>query len=162
MRWLRHLAHGPRARRHFPADTLQAIQDAIAESERGHHGEIAFAVEARLPVADVLRHRTARERAHQVFSDLRVWDTRHNSGVLVYVLLADRAIEIVADRGVAARVNQAEWDAVCRLMEGHFSAGEYRAGAIAGVTAVGAILRRELPSQEAAEPNERPDRPAIL
>ncbi len=162
MRWFRHLAHGPLARRHFSARTLQAIQDAIAESERGHHGEIAFAVEARLPVTDVLRHRTARDRAHQVFANLRVWDTRHNTGVLVYVLLADRAIEIVADRGVTARVDRAEWDVVCRLMEGHFGAGEYRTGAIAGIRAVGAILGRQFPSGGAADTNELPDRPSIV
>jgi len=162
MRWLRHLAHGPIARRHFPAGTLQAIHDAIAESERGHQGEIAFAVEARLPVAEVLRHRTARERAHQVFANLRVWDTRHNTGVLIYVLLADRAIEIVADRGVAARVNQAEWDTVCRMIEGHFGAGEYRIGAITGIRAVGAILGRQFPSGDEADPNEMPDQPSII
>lgn len=162
MRWLRHLTHGHLARRHFSAGTLQAIQDAIGESERGHHGEIAFTVEARLPVTDVLQHRTARDRAHQVFAHLRVWDTRHNTGVLVYVLLADRAIEIVADRGVAARVDQAEWDAVCRVMEGRFGAGEYRIGAIAGIRAVGAILARRFPSNDATDSNELPDRPSVV
>ena len=162
MRWVRHLAHGPLARRHFSAGTMQAIRDAIAESERGHHGEIAFAVEARLPVTDVLRHRTARDRAHHAFTNLRIWDTSHNTGVLVYVLLADRAIEIMADRGVAARVGQAEWDAVCRLMERHFGAGEYRTGAIAGIRAVGAILARQFPSDGATDSNELPDRPSVV
>jgi uncharacterized membrane protein len=161
-RWFRHLGLGPSAARWFPADTLDAIQHAIAEQERDHLGEICFAVEGRLGVAELIRCPTARDRAQEVFGQLRVWDTAHDTGVLVYVLLADRAIEIVVDRAVAAKVDQREWDGVCTLMRDRFTAGEYRAGAIAGVEAVAAILRRHFPADRTANPEELPDRPVLL
>ena len=97
MRVLRHLSDFGLASRHFPTPVLDAIQHAIADSEAGHLGEIVFAVEGSLGVADILRGKSARDRAREVFAHLRVWNTEHNTGVLVYVLLADRTIEIVAD-----------------------------------------------------------------
>ncbi len=111
MRWIRHLFPGNRARRCFPERTLSAIQHAVAATENRHRGEICFAVEAALPWRALLAGTGARARAHEVFAQLRVWDTRENTGVLVYVLLPEHAIEIVADRGIAARVEEREWRA---------------------------------------------------
>src|SRR5687767_441551 len=105
-------------RRAFPAHDLQAIEKAIAKSEKRHGGEIRFAVEAALDVPALLRGQSAHGRALEVFSELRVWDTEANNGVLIYLLLADRDVEIVADRGVNRRVGPQGWEAACREMEG--------------------------------------------
>jgi uncharacterized membrane protein len=147
------------ARRAFPAQTLRAVEHAIRDSEKKHRGEIRFAIEAGLSPAHL--GVSTRERARQVFAQLGVWDTEENSGVLVYVQLVDRRIEIVADRGIAQRVAQAEWDAVCRAMEQAFRHQHYQAGALAAVGAVTDILARHFPAT-GANPNELPDRPAVL
>jgi uncharacterized membrane protein len=105
-------------------------------------------------------------RAHalEVFSRLRVWDTEANNGVLIYVQLADRNVEIVADRGFRGLVSAAEWEAVCRLMEVHFRAGRFQMGSIAGVEAIGTLLARHFPQgpAKAPQPNQLPDRPTLL
>jgi uncharacterized membrane protein len=169
MRMRRLLRHATalhwRTRMLFPRATLDAIQEAIARAERAHAGEIRFAVETALPPRRIIGEIDARARAMEVFSDLRVWDTEHNNGVLIYVLIADRSVEIVADRGVSARVASAEWEAVCRMMEEHFRAGRFKPGSIAGIDAVGGLLARHfpavIPNQPAAR-NELPDQPTLL
>ena len=114
---------------------------------RTHAGEIRFAIETSLAAAPrPERHAPPRARALEVFAHLRVWDTAHNNGVLIYVQLADRAVEIVADRGLREHIQPSEWEAVCRLMEQHFRERRYRAGAIAGVEAVGTLLARHYPA----------------
>ena len=119
-RWLKHLFMPPWAwKRAFPQATLDAIEAAIRGSETSHDGEIRFAIESSLPASAVWRGMRGRERAVEVFSSLRVWDTEHNSGVLVYLLLADHDIEIVADRGIAARVDNAAWEAWRRPWKPH-------------------------------------------
>lgn len=161
MRAIRHLFAS--SRRHFPPATLDAIQHAIAQSEHRHHGEIVFAAEGSLSLARVLRGVRARERAHEVFARLRVWDTEHDTGVLLYLLLADHAIEIVADRGVAREIPQDEWAPICALMQDRFRRGEYEQGAIDGVAAVGELLARHFPANgERGNPDELPDRPVLL
>jgi uncharacterized membrane protein len=162
MRALRHLFDFASAKRRFPSATLDAIQHAIAASEHRHHGEIVFAVEGSLPLNQTLRGRGARERAHEVFTHLRVWNTEHNTGVLVYLLLADHAIEIVADRAVAKNIDASEWTPICASMQQHFVAGEYERGAIAGVTAVGELLARHFPVNGERNLDELPDRPVLL
>lgn len=162
MRWLRHLFDFDGARRRFPSATLDAIQRAIKASEHRHLGEIVFAVENVLPLSDVWRRVGARERAHEAFGQLRVWNTERNTGVLVYVLLADHAIEIVADRGIAAKVAEGEWREVCVLIQRHFVAGDYERGALAGVEAVTAILARHFPADGRRNADELPDRPVLL
>jgi uncharacterized membrane protein len=150
------------ARRHFSAPVLEAIRNAICVGEQRHQGQVCFAIEGALPVHDLARGLGVRARAHEAFTQLRVWDTEHNSGVLIYVLLADRAIEIVADRGIAARVPQDEWQAVCDRMRDRFAGGEYERGAIEGVTAVTEILARHFPADGSGKRNELPDRPVLL
>lgn len=162
MRTFRHLFDLGSAKRHFPTPTLDAIQHAIRASEHSHLGEIVFAVEGALSPRDVLSNRSPRDRAHEVFAQLRVWNTQHNTGVLVYVLLAERTIEIVADRGIVAKVAETEWNEVCTLMQRHFAAGEYERGAVAGVEAITAILARHFPSEGRDNPDELPDRPVLL
>jgi uncharacterized membrane protein len=165
-RLLRHAAalHW-RTRMLFPRATLDAIQEAIARAERAHAGEIRFAVETALPPHRIISEIEPRARALEVFSDLRVWDTQHNNGVLIYVLIADRRVEIVADRGLSARVAAAGWEAVCRMMEEHFRAGRFKTGSIAGIDAVGGLLARHFPAaiaNQAAARNELPDQPTLL
>ena len=147
-------------RRAFPASSLRAIENAIRETETTHEGQVRFAVEHALDLPELLAGRTAQGRALEVFSQLRVWDTHHNNGVLIYLLLADRDVEIVADRGIHLHVGSG-WDAICRRMEQRFGKGEYEAGVIEGIRAVGEHLVRHFPSQRAG-PNELPDKPVIL
>ncbi len=162
VRWFRHAFSMPLAlQRHFPATTLKAIETAVRDCEAQHAGEIRFAVEHALGPAEVW-HLSSRQRAVDLFSRLRVWDTEHNNGVLIYVLLADRAVEIVADRGVAhGRVPASEWESVCRLIEREFAAGRYEAGSVAGVQAVADVLAR-YPAGERGASNELPDAPVII
>jgi uncharacterized membrane protein len=165
-RLIRHAASPHwRARILFPKSTLDAIEQAIAGAERTHDGEICFAIETSLAPLHLLYDWRPRDRALEMFGRLKVWDTAHNNGVLIYVQLADRAVEIVADRGLKDRVSQAEWEAVCRLMEEHFRQGRYQAGAIAGVDAVGTLLARHYPAQAVEREtrrNQLPDRPTLL
>lgn len=148
-------------RRHFPRAAMDRIERAIGESESFHGGEIRFAVEATLEPTSLLQGQRARERALEVFSQLRVWDTEHNSGVLIYLLLADRDVEIVADRGIAAKVGAEEWERICRLMESAFRQGRFEEGVLAGVREITALLVRHFPAA-ARNPNELPDRPLVL
>jgi uncharacterized membrane protein len=165
-RVIRHvLATDWRTRMLFPKSVLDAIEQAIVRAERTHGGEIRFVIETSLVPLHVINDVTPRARAAEVFAHLRVWDTAHNNGVLIYVQIADRAVEIVADRGLRERVAQSEWEAVCRLMEQHFREGRYQAGAIAGVDAVGTLLARHFPAavgEAQSRENELPDRPTLL
>jgi uncharacterized membrane protein len=147
--------------RRFPAATLDAIENAVLEAERTHDGEIRFVIETSLDFADLWRGVTPREHALHVFAHLRVWDTEHNNGVLIYTCLADRDVEIVADRGLSAKVSQAEWQSVCSLMEEHFRKGHYCEGSVAGVEAAGRLIARHYgPSDKARD--ELPNRPIIV
>ena len=162
-RILRHLigAHR-RVRRYFPPAALKAIECAIREGEQRHGGELRFVIEAHLGLDDlVLRRRQPRERALELFSLLRVWDTADNCGVLVYVLLADRAIEIVADRGIHVRLGAARWREICDEMRQRFAANDYQGGALRGVELVTAELTRHFPKKE-GDRNELPDAPLTL
>ena len=165
-RLIRHVAATHwRTRRLFPSSTLDAIERAIAKADALHAGEIRFAVETALTPLHIWHGVAARSRALTVFAELRVWDTELNNGVLIYVQLADRSVEIVADRGLQRRVSQAEWQAVCRLMEEHYRAGRFELGSVVGVEAVGALLARHFPpatSQPAAIQNQLPERPTLL
>jgi uncharacterized membrane protein len=165
-RLLRHVAATHwRTRMLFPSAALDAIEQAIARVEHAHSGEIRFAVETALTPWHVWNDVAPRARAWDVFAHLRVWDTEHNNGVLLYVQLADRNVEIVADRGFQGRVSPAEWETVCRLMEGHFRAGRFQIGSVAGVEAVGALLARHYPApagRPSGAGNELPDRPTLL
>src|SRR3982075_4491024 len=130
------LEHRWRARRIFPPRALPAIEQAIKASEATHSGQIRFVVEGALDGAPLFRNQSARERALDIFSHLRIWDTAHNNGVLIYLLLADRKVEIIADRGIDAKVGAPGWEKICRAMETDFKAGNFEAGVIKGIEAV--------------------------
>jgi uncharacterized membrane protein len=161
-RMFRHL-FAPSAGGVFPRDSLQRIAAAVAEGESRHRGEICFAVEPALPAWWALRGTQARDRAHGVFSQLRVWDTQANNGVLVYLLLADHRIEIVADRGLAALVSEEQWRGACQLMEERLRAGEPEAAAIAGIAVISDLLAGHFPRTAGdGDRNELPDLPRML
>ncbi len=154
-------------RRAFPQSTLDAIEAAIRKSETLHRGEIRFAIENSLPGSWVWRGMSGRERAIELFSSLRVWDTEHNSGVLVYLLLADHDIEILADRGIAARVDASAWETVAQAMEAAFRQGQFERGALAGIEQVGALLATHFPaggnlSPFGDNPDELANRPVVV
>ena len=149
------------ALRPFPASVLGRIESAIGGSEVKHNGELRFAVEGGLHVASLWRGQSPRGRAIELFAQLRVWDTERNSGVLIYVQLVDRTIEIVADRGINARVSQASWDEICRRMEAAFRRGQFEQGTLAAIDEVTALLARYFPAA-GANPNELPDKPLVL
>ena len=128
--------HRWRVRKIFPQRVLASIEQAIKASEAKHAGQIRFVVEGALDGAPLLRNQSARDRALDVFSHLRIWDTAHNNGVLIYLLLADRDVEILADRGIDALVGPAEWENICRAMEAEFSKGNFEAGVLKGIAAV--------------------------
>jgi uncharacterized membrane protein len=148
-------------RRAFPKEALARIQSAISAGERNHAGQVRFVVEAALPLALVLSRQTPRERALDVFGRLRIWDTEGNSGVLVYLLLADHRVEIVADRGIHRRVGEEQWRSICRTMESAFRERRFADGAVAGIEAVSALLAQHFPHGDAAA-NELPDQPVLL
>jgi len=147
--------------RAFPRPALDAIEKAIKASEAAHVGEIRFAVEGALHSTPLFKGQSARERAIEVFSHLRVWDTEHNNGVLIYLLLADRDVEIVADRGVHAKVGSQEWEQICRTMETAFKQANYEAGVLSGIQAVTQHLMKHFPASGDSR-NELPDKPVVV
>ena len=157
-RWLDHTD----ARRALGDAALERLAQRVAASEGLHSGEIRVCVEASLPLAALWRDVDARSRAVALFGELRVWDTEDNNGVLIYLLLAERAIEIVADRGVAQRVPQALWDGLVAGMRDAFTSGRFEDGLAQAIAAVGAQLVQHFPlAPGQANPNELPDRPDV-
>ena len=145
----------------FPISALAEIEAKITESEAQHSGEIRFAVETSLDGSALLRDQSPRERAVEVFSNLRVWDTEENCGLLIYVLLADRAVEIVADRGIHAKVGEQEWNRICREMETEFSQGNHQEGLLAGIDQMTLHLKTHFPAQ-VNDRDELPNQPVQL
>lgn len=143
------------ARRQLPAAALNRIAEAVAAAEQGHRGEICVVVEASLTPVQLLQQMSARERALEVFAQSRTWDTEHNSGVLVYVLLGDRAVEIVSDRGLRS-IAQADWDAIVGRFRAAFASDDAGAGCVQAIAELGALLRRQLPAS-GPNPDELPD-----
>lgn len=147
--------------RAFPQKTMSAIEQAIQASERAHDGEIRFVVEGGLEGTPLLTGQPASARALDVFSQLRIWDTEHNNGVLIYLLLADRDVEIVADRGIHAKVGSREWEDICRMMEAAFTQADYADGVISGIQAVTRHLTKHFPATVSGK-NELPNEPVVL
>lgn len=148
-------------RRLFPGSALTAIGQAIKDSELEHDGEVRIVIEGALEMHELLRGQSARERAIELFSQLRMWDTQHNNGLLIYLLLADRAVEIVADRGIHERVGGGEWNAICRQMESAFRQSDFEGGALAGIGSLTQHLVTHFPTTRQSA-NELPDEPVLL
>ena len=151
------------ARRALPADALSRIEASVAASEQQHSGQIRVNVEAGLPLSYLWQDLRARDRAVTLFGKLRVWDTEQNNGVLIYLLLAERAIEIVADRGLNRHVSPTQWQALMATMQPAFRAGRFEDGLNQAIAAIDSLLRQYF----ALEPgqsnvNELPDRPTLL
>lgn len=162
MRWLRHLFTTRwHVRNAFAADTLNAIEAAVVASEQRHRGELRFAVEAALDLAHLWQGVTARQRALQVFANLGVWDTEENNGVLVYVLVAEHAVEIVADRGYVGRVDAAAWTETCARMAGSFASGDFKLGALHGIERLTVLMEAAFPGN-GRDADELPNRPSLL
>jgi len=161
-RMVRHLFTTTAAgRRAFPPPTLTAIQAAIADGETQHRAEVRLIVEPALTAFAVLNGHTARQRARELFSLYRIWDTEENCGVLIYVNLADRKVEIIADRGVGRAVTAPDWQAVCRTMTQGFARGAFHDSTIAGLAQLNAILATHFP-ENGARRNQLSDRPIVL
>jgi uncharacterized membrane protein len=161
-RILKHLSVGQTAvHRTFSQAALDRIERTIAEIEQGCTGQVRFAVEHALDWSALLAGQTARERAIEVFAQLHVWDTEQNNGVLIYLLLADRDVEIVADRGIHARLGQAVWETVCHEMEQAFCRGEFEQGVMEGLRSVGRHLAQQYP-HAGPKQNELPDQPVLI
>ena len=153
-------SHATLARR-FPSHALTAIEDAITASEKLHSAEIRVAIEVALDLRALWRIKSARQRALEVFTELEVWNTRERNGVLMYMLLAERDVEIVADSGFDGRVEQAEWRRVCERIEREFKLGHWRDGVLNGIEAITVLLTREFPAT-GPNPNEQQNRPAVF
>jgi uncharacterized membrane protein len=161
-RVLRHLFAGEgAARRAFTPATLEAIEAAIGRHERRHDGEVRFVIEAGLPFSDLWRDVTSRDRALELFGRFGVWDTERNAGVLIYVLLADRHVEIIGDRGIHRQVGETAWETICGAMQRAFAQGDFRQGALIGIEAVSDLLATYFPPQ-ADNPDELPNRPIVM
>ena len=161
-RWIKHLlAARWQVTQVLPAHSMRSITSAIQTSEKLHQGELRFVVEAGLDLPELWQGIKSRERALQVFSSLRVWDTEHNSGVLIYLLLADRKVEVIADRGISKLVPQTDWERICRNMEAHFRKGEFEQGILLGIREISSLLQRYFPASGEKQ-NELPDQPVVL
>ena len=148
-------------RRVFSRQVLRRLEEAIAASEAAHSGELRLVVEGNLPLAALWRGQSPRLRALELFSQFGVWDTEHNSGVLIYLQLIDRRVEIIADRGIDGRVGRPFWDAVCRRMESAFSTGDFEEGTLAALKTITEALREHFPAP-AGNPDELPNAPLLL
>ena len=161
-RFWRHVWMSPlQARRAFPDTTLDAIQREIAALEKTHRGEVCFVVEAELETAQLWRDLSSRDRAREVFAQQGVWNTEENNGLLIYVLLADRKVEIVADRGLDAHVRPEEWRPIVDAIDAHFKAGRFQEGALEGVRQASALVARHFPAT-GGDRNELGDRPLMM
>ncbi|HEX9389828.1 MAG TPA: TPM domain-containing protein [Usitatibacteraceae bacterium] len=147
--------------RSFSRDTLATIEQAVAGGEKMHRGQVRFVVEAELTLGQLWHGMQARQRALDVFSMLRVWDTAENNGVLVYVMLADRKVEIVADRGIHDHVGDERWQAICRELELHYRKGDFSTGSVIAIRKISEELRFYFPANGAHQ-NEQSDRPVLM
>jgi uncharacterized membrane protein len=161
-RIIKHLFFGDWHVRHaFPGASLDAVEKAVQSNEQTHGGEIRFVVEASLEGVPLWKEQSTRERAIDVFSQLRIWDTESNNGVLIYVLLAERSVEIIADRGIHVLTGSAPWAAICRDMELAFSKSEFLSGTLTGIASIANVIGQHFPAQE-KRINELPDAPVVL
>jgi len=151
------------AHRALPADALERLRERVARSEARHTGEIRVCIEAGLPLGYLWHRATPRERALALFGKLRVWDTEHDNGVLIYLLLAERHVEIVADRALARLVTPAEWQRLADAMAEAFRTGRFEEGLLEAVAGVDALLFEYFPRAPGTpRDNELPDAPLVI
>lgn len=161
-RMLKHLLKpGWLAHRAFRPADVAAVTAAVTASEDSHRGELCIVAEGPLPIGRLLANQSPRARALELFGRLGVWDTRENCGVLLYIQLVDRRVEILADRGIAAKVGKPDWDIICRELEAAFKTNAYRRGVLDAVDRVTRLLSLHFPAR-AKKANELPDKPVLL
>jgi uncharacterized membrane protein len=161
-RFFKHFfSHPWQVNRHLSAIALHEIEKAIAASEKKHAGEMHLVVESGLHPMEIFYKKTPKKRAIELFGRLNIWDTELNNGVLIYLLLADRDVEIVADRGIDKHVGHAGWEKICREMEDLFRKSEFEAGVLHGIDKIGAVLEKHFPITSAKK-NEISNKPLIL
>jgi uncharacterized membrane protein len=161
-RLCKHLGMIPRmTRQYFPVDSLRRIEKAIAKSEATHSGQIRFVVEGNLDAMDILRKKTGKKRAIEIFSQMRVWDTEENNGVLIYLLLADHDFEILGDRGIHHHVGDDGWERISQEMEKRFRKGQFEAGVLYGIEQIGQMLAQHYPPND-SQRNELPNTPIVM
>lgn len=161
-RLLKHLfANSGNTKKYFNKDVLIRIEQAIAQSEMTHSGQIRFVVETSLSPMALYHHQSSRERALEIFSLFRVWDTEENNGVLIYLLMADHDFEIIADRNIHAKAGQDYWVKVCKEMEVLLKNKQFSEGVLLGIERIHEVLRQHYPA-EVITPNELPDHPIII
>ena len=162
IRFFKHLfSHPWQVKSRFSVDALRNIEKAISASEKTHAGEIRLVVEAGLHPIEIWCKKTPKKRAIELFGRLNIWDTEHNNGVLIYLLLADRDVEIVADRGIDKQVSHDGWETICREMETLFKAAEFEAGVLLGIEKIGAHLQQHF-AQTGAAKNEVSNKPHLM
>ena len=156
-------------RKAFPADSLQRIEHAVTAAESGHSGELRVVIEgglgwavAHTSAARLEASSLSRARAVDLFAQLGVWDTADNSGVLIYILMAEHQLEIIADRGIHARVGETVWQGIVADTTARFRRGEYEQGVLSAIDAIGTLLRSHFPVAAGSNPNELPNRPITL
>jgi uncharacterized membrane protein len=161
-RFFNHLFNTPwSVRKHFSSAALHNIENAIKQSECTHSGQIRFVIEADLNPMEIIRGKRPKARALELFSQLGIWDTAANNGVLIYLLLADHDVEIVADRGIHGHVGTEGWEKICSEMESAFRRGEFESGMILGVQQISHLLQQHFPA-DGANANELSDKPLVL
>jgi uncharacterized membrane protein len=166
IRFLKHLLSSVlpvswQVHQHFSDSALKRIEKAIQLSEQAHAGEIRFVVEACLHPIEILCKKTPKRRALELFSRFNIWDTAQNNGVLIYLLLADRDVEILADRGIHQHVGNDGWDTICHAMELEFRRGNFEAGVLQGLGEISHMLQKHYPAGS-DKSNELPNKPIIL
>jgi uncharacterized membrane protein len=149
------------ARRAFPPATLKAVTEAITAGEQTHRGEVRLIVEKALPVGAAWAGMSSRQRALALFADYGIWDTEENCGVLVYVNLAEHQVEILADRGIDRKIDEATWQQVCKTLTAGYARGEFHDSTLAAIGQVNALLREHFPG-DGPRPNQLPDEPLML
>ncbi len=159
--WRHWLSNGGAARRAFPATTLSAIAQAITAGEQTHRGEVRLIVEAAMPSDAIWLDQSNRQRALALFAEHGVWDTEDNCGVLVYINLAERKVDIVADRAITRKIDASTWQKVCSTMTEGFARGDFHASTLAAIEHINELLRQHFPAT-GARANELPDRPIVL
>ena len=161
-RFFKHFfSHPWQVSRHFSAAALHNIEQAISASEKTHAGEVRFIVETGLHPLEILYKKTPKKRALELFGSLHIWDTEHNNGVLIYLLLVDKDVEIVADRGIDKHVGHAGWEKICHDMEVMFRRGEFEAGVLQGISEISAELEKHFPLT-GINKNEISNKPLII
>ncbi|MGL4994616.1 MAG: TPM domain-containing protein [Deefgea sp.] len=150
-------------RAQFGKGLANNLAQTITQAEQGHRGEIRLVVESSLPSVLIWQDTTPRARAIDWFSQLRVWDTEGNTGILLYLLLAENKLELVADRGIANKVPQAQWDAICAQLQTHLAQHKIEIGLSTTISQLGELLQQHFPIENAqANPDELSNQPVII